>query len=179
MYYIQYTILAVISIPITLLGFILAPILPLLANNDGWLPKWLWWFQTPDNSLNGDTGWQNEHWQWRFKLPISLSIYIGQVGWLLRNPAYAFGVKYINGNNETTYIGNPNISDNIGACEGWLFVRSNGLFQFTYVKRIFNTNKCIYINLGWNIRALTNPYNRRDNYEATFVFSPRISGYYE
>ena len=54
--------MALISIPLTVLALILAPVLPLFANSDGWLPKWLWWFQTPDNSLDGDQGWITEHW---------------------------------------------------------------------------------------------------------------------
>ena len=179
MIYIQYLLLAIISVPLTVLGIVLAPVLPLFADNQGWLPRWLWWLQTPDNSLDGDNGWKTEHWQWRYRLPISLSTYIGRVGWLLRNPAYAFGARYINGNDTVTYTGDTAIGDNNTAREGWLFVHASGLFQFTYVKRIFNTNKCIYVNLGWNIRALVDANNRRNNYEATFVFSPRISGFYQ
>lgn len=178
MIYITYTLLALISLPITLIALVLAPVLPLFASKEGWLPKALWWFQTPDNSLDGDSGWKDEHWQFRYKLPSSLSIYVGRVGWLLRNPAYAFGVKYIDGRVAPEYKGDASIGDNQTAKEGWLFVKCEGLFQFTYVKRIGNSNKCLYVNLGWNIRALINPGNRRQNYEATFVFSPRISGFY-
>lgn len=72
-----------------LLAYILAPILPIFSK-DGWLPRWLWWFQTPDFSLDGDGGWQDEHWQFRKKLSPTLSRYVGQVGWLWRNPAYGF-----------------------------------------------------------------------------------------
>ena len=76
------------------------------------------------------------------------------------------------------YKGDPTIGDNQTAKEGWLYTEVDGLFQFTYIKRIFSTNKCFYVNLGWNVRALIDPNNVREEYEATFVFSPRISGFY-
>lgn len=81
-------ILAPFSLLFTLFAMIAAPVLPLFANANGWLPRWLWWFQTPDNSLDGDGGWKHEHWQWRYKLPGQIATYIGRVGWLWRNPAY-------------------------------------------------------------------------------------------
>lgn len=190
MIYFQYAFMATFSLLITIVAFIVAPILPLFATmQDGFLlngtaygsgprlPNWLNWFMTPDNSLEGDQGWQTEHWQWRFKLPLAIATYIGQVGWLWRNPAYAFGLKYIDGTAAPTYIGDPDIKDNDNAKEGQLLVHASGLFQYVAVKRIFSTNRCIYINLGWNIRALIDAGNRRSPYEATFVFSPRISGF--
>lgn len=182
--------MAVFSLLLTVVAFIIAPLLPFFASvqdgplNNGneygsgaRLPSWLNWFMTPDNSLEGDYGWQNEHAQWRFKFPVAVASYIGQVGWLWRNPAYAYGLEYINGNVGPTYSGDPTIKDNSDAKEGHLIVHASGLFQYVYVKRIFNTNKCFYINLGWNIRALISKGNRRNPYEATFVFSPRISGF--
>ena len=51
-------ILALIYLPINLLftalAWLVSPALPAFASEDGWLPKWLWWFQTPDNSIDGD-----------------------------------------------------------------------------------------------------------------------------
>lgn len=190
MIYIQYAFMAVFSLVLTAVAFIIAPILPFFATiqdgplNNGTsygpgprLPKWLNWFMTPDNSLDGDIGWQTEHWQWRFKFPAPIASYIGQVGWLWRNPAYAYGLEYINGTVAPTYSGDPSIKDNNNAKEGHLLVHASGLFQYVCIKRIFNTKKCVYINLGWNIRALIDAGNRRNPYEATFVFSPRISGF--
>lgn len=67
MIYLIYIALVPISLLVTLLGLILAPILPLFAQYEfGWcdnhsrldfeprLPNWLNWFMTPDNSLFGD-----------------------------------------------------------------------------------------------------------------------------
>lgn len=179
MIYTLYTLMAIFTVPLTLLAMLLAPVLPFFANSDGWLPKWLWWFQTPDNSLDGDQGWLTEHWQWRYNLPHNLCIYVGRVGWLLRNPAYAFGVQYLDWATQVAYTGDNSIGDNQTAKEGWVFVKAGNLFQYTYVKRIGNTQKCLYVNLGWNLRGLIN-HNLQplERYEATFVFSPRISGFY-
>ena len=168
MIYLQYITLSLLSLPLTLLGILLAPLLPFLADKDGWLPNWLWWFQTPDNSIAGDSSFQ----------AINGVGYLAQVKWLLRNPSYAFGVKYIFGDEPTSISGNPVVKDNDGAVEGWRLVRVANLFQFTYVKQLFSTTRCIYINLGWNIHGYVDPNVTRPYiYEATFVFSPRISGF--
>ena len=172
MIYFYYVLLVPISLFLTLTAMVIAPILPLFAKN-GWLPKWLWWFQTPDNSLDGDVLWQITH----------SKSYRNQVLWLWRNPSYAFACRYINGTN-ATYSGDKDIKDNDGAKEGHCLVKAAGLFQYTYIKRI--GNRCIYINLGWNIKSLIDPNfindkwhpNDLTHYEATFVFAPRISGFF-
>jgi len=67
MIYLIYLLLVPISLIITLIAVIFAPIMPVFAvQKDGWLdnhsiwgigprlPDWLNWFMTPDNSLDGD-----------------------------------------------------------------------------------------------------------------------------
>ena len=67
MIYALYLLLIPVSLILTLVAIILAPVLPMLATaQEGWLdnhakwgfgprlPTWLSWFQTPDNSLDGD-----------------------------------------------------------------------------------------------------------------------------
>jgi hypothetical protein len=182
MIYIYYVALVLLSLPMNILALVLAPVLPLFATNSyGWndnhskqgfgprLPTWLNWFMTPDNSLDGDA---------TFEL-INGRGYLAQVKWLLRNPLYAFAVKYPTIPYYTTVAGDKTIKDNDGAKEGWCFVTANGLFQFRYVKRIGSSNRCVLVNLGWNIMALVddNVTVKPDVYQATFVFSPRISGF--
>ena len=71
---ILYPFLVVIDLVGTVLTFPLAFILAFLkSDQDGWLDngtkwgvgprlfKWLSWFQTPDNSLDGDHGFQEKH----------------------------------------------------------------------------------------------------------------------
>lgn len=181
MIYIYYVFLALLSLPITLLALILSPILPIFSSErEGWLDNgskygigprlynWLYWFQTPDNSLDGDATFEQ----------LNGKGYFQKVKWLCRNPAYAFAIRYLNAPYNVSISGDPTIRDNDNAKEGWCFVKANGLFQFRWVKSI-GYNRCIYCNFGWNIMALADSkINPKPNpYEATFVFSPRISGY--
>ena len=181
MIYILYILLVPISLVITLLALVIAPVLPLFASQqEGWLdnhsswdvgprlPSWLNWFMTPDNSLDGDATFQN----------LNGISYWPKVKWLWRNPAYSFALRYIIAPYTTSVAGDPTIKDNDNAKAGWCLVHANGLFQFTLVAPI-GFARCIYINLGWNIRALVdnNVQPKPDPYQATFVFSPRISGF--
>lgn len=186
MIYLKWALFAPFSIVATILCVLFAPIIALYATmQDGLinngndfglgprLPSWLSWFQTPDNSLDGDNGWKTEHWQWRFSLPAFLCAYVGRVGWLWRNPGYGFGVVRFNSAVPVTatYAGNQSVNDSPGI-EGYCLVNAGGLFQLVWIKRI-TANKCIYVNIGWNIKGLIN--EPRNIYIATFAFSPRIS----
>lgn len=176
-----YILLVPVSLLLTLVAVILAPVLPLFATQQmGWcdnhsyqiigprLPSWLSWFMTPDNSLDGDATFER----------LNPPSYWSQVRWLWRNPAYSFELRYIDGN-PVYWKGDKTIKDNDHAKEGWLYVNSCGLFQFVYIKRLFNTNRCVYCNFGWNIRVLVddNVSSKPNPVQATFVFSPRISGF--
>jgi hypothetical protein len=182
MIYIIYAILVPISLLITLIALILAPVMPLFTIQKLWwcdnhyyqaigpvLPTWLNWFMTPDNTLDGDATFQS----------INSPSYWSKVKWLWRNPAYSFALRYLNNPYYTKVLGDPNIKDNDNAKEGWVFVRGNGLFQFRIVKRLFSSSRCLYCNFGWNIMGLVDPNvsPKPDTWQATFVFSPRISGY--
>jgi len=184
MIYLEYALLAVINIFVTLLAILLAPILPLFASNKSGpinngsgvgveprLPSWLNWFQTPDNSLLGDDTFIIDN--------LDVPMYWHQVKWLLRNPAYSFALRYIPGLTPATFTGNNLIKDNDNAVAGHLTVHADSLFQYTLVRQLFGSSRCLYVNFGWNIRALVDPNVKRQDrpYEATFVFSPRISGF--
>ena len=182
MIYLIYLILVPVSLIITLAAVFLSPVLPIFASEqEGWLdnhakwglgprlPVWLNWFQTPDNSLDGDATFE----------AINGTGYLPKVKWLIRNPAYAFALRYLVSPYNTSVSGDKTIKDNDNAKAGWCLVHANGLFQFTLVKRILSTSRCVYINLGWNIRGLVddNVPNKPNPWQATFVFSPRISGF--
>lgn len=181
MIYLIYLFLVPVSLLITLLAVIIAPILPIFSSEqEGWLDNhsswgkgprlftWLNWFMTPDNSLDGDATFQANN---------GIS-YWSKVKWLWRNPAYSFGLRYLMPPYVSSFSGNNKIKDNDNAVAGWCLVHANGLFQFTLVLPI-GFSRCIYINLGWNVRALVDDnVNPKPNpYQATFVFSPRISGF--
>ena len=95
MIYLLYPFLVLINIVGTILTFPLALLIVLFnSKQDGWLDnatkqgvgprlvKWLSWFQTPDNSLDGDHTFQS------FFPPSWWS----RVHWLWRNPFYGFAV---------------------------------------------------------------------------------------
>lgn len=182
MIYLWYVVLVPVSL---LLEFVIArPLSVVLAlfamQKMGWcdnhsyeavgprLPKWLNWFMTPDNTLDGDATFQKLN---------GLS-YWSKVKWLWRNPAYSFAMRYLTAPYEASYKGDKTIKDNDNAKAGWCLVHANGLFQFTSVTPI-GFARCIYIVLGWNVRALVddNAQQKPNPYQATFVFSPRISGF--
>jgi hypothetical protein len=183
MSYILYPFLVVINLIGTVLTYPLALILPLFASGQyGWinnatskateprLPKWLSWFQTPDNSLWGDDGFKAVHG----------TGYLPSVKWLWRNPFYGFAVKTFDGSTGMSYSGNL---DTDTTHYGHILVKGHGLWQWVYTKKI--GSKCLYLNFGWNIKALVDPAfitpdQWHDNtaliadYPATFAFSPRL-----
>jgi len=182
MIYFIYGALVLPNLVLTLIGVVFAPILPFFASVQyGWcdnhsyegfgprLPRWLNWFMTPDNDLFGDATFRKSN-------PPS---YWAMAKWLRRNPAYSFGLVNLSYPYRTSVIGDKTIKDNDNAKEGWCLVNANGLFQFTYVKRIFSSSRCVYVNLGWNIRGLVddNVMPKPLTWQATFVFSPRVSGF--
>ena len=181
MIYLLYMLLVPLNLVVTALAFLLAPILPLFAVQKLWwcdnhsyqavgpvLPTWLNWFMTPDNTLNGDATFEKAN-------PPN---YWSEVKWLWRNPAYSFALRTLTAPYNTSYKGDPTIKDNDNAKSGWLLVHANGLFQFTFIIPI-GFSRCVYCNFGWNIRALVddNVQPKPNPYQATFVFSPRISGF--
>ncbi len=181
MIYLIYVVLVIISLPINLIALIFAPIMPVFAVQKLWwcdnhsyeavgpvLPSWLNWFMTPDNTLDGDATFQK----------LNGTSYWSKVKWLCRNPAYSFALRYLKPPYNASFQGDNTIRDNDNAKKGWCLVHANGLFQFVLITPI-GFSRCIYVNLGWNIRALVDDavQPKPDPYQVTFVFSPRISGF--
>lgn len=117
---IRYCISAPISILLTLLTWVLSPILALpifivIENNRQWLMKPVRWFQTHDTAI--DEYWLDNYFKSNsiFKNKTQKDFienkwyqYIGRMFWLCRNPAYGFA-HYIfgwesNGKNTDTII---------------------------------------------------------------------------
>lgn len=179
MNYILYPFYVVLNLTMTLIAYVIAPILPIFTVQKLWwcnnhsyqaigpvLPTWLNWFMTPDNTLDGDATFQSLN-------PIG---YWSKVKWLWRNPAYSVCLRYINTiENKPKLYGNDNIKDNDNAVAGWCFVQCAGLFQFVWIFPI-GFSRCFYCNIGWNIRG-TLHQTPSEAYQATFAFSPRISGF--
>ena len=182
MIYFIYLLLVPVSLALTLLALILAPLMVLFKVEKEWwcdnhnyravgpvLPTWLNWFMTPDNTLDGDAG----------AIERNGKGYWAKVLWLWRNPLYSFALRYLTPEYKTSVKGDKTIKDGDNAKAGWCFVRANGLFQFAYVTDLGN-GRCRMGNLGWNIRALVddNVQPKPDPYQATFAFTPfRKSGF--
>ena len=96
--YLKYLLFLLIHIPFKLLAKLLAPVLPIFAQNlwgpsateNSWaveprLPFWLDWFMMDDHSLWGGQEWQT------VLHPKNYNTYWGMVLWLLRNSACNFG----------------------------------------------------------------------------------------
>lgn len=157
----RYVLSVMASLLADFLNLFLAPLVVLFASKEGWLPRWLWWFQTPDNSLDGDKGWKA-----RVK-----SGYISRVRWLWRNSMYGFAISVLGVKCRSTdrigTEGNPKIS-NRPLVEG-LVVRKVYrdskviYFQWYYVKA-WSSTRCIRINLGWKLWG--------DSPTGQLVFSP-------
>jgi hypothetical protein len=178
---IGYIFLVPLSLLLTLVAVILAPVLPVFAVQKEWwldnhakrgvgpvLPSWLNWFMTPDNSLDGDATFER----------LNGTGYFSKVKWLWRNPAYSFALRYLSAPYTVVVKGDISIKDNDLAKAGWCYVTANDLFQFRWVFPI-GFSRCIYCNFGHNVFALADPnvMPKPLVYQATFVFSPRISGF--
>ena len=88
--FIRWLVMLPFSLIVLIVSIFLAPVLPVFASKDGWLPKWLWWFQTPDNSLDGDNGFIFIHAPFKGEDLSYIKKYVNRTFWLWRNPSYGF-----------------------------------------------------------------------------------------
>lgn len=168
----MYALYLIASFGMQLVAWCLTPVLPLFRNEQwGWsnngsvralgprLPRWLSWFDTPDNSLLGDSKWMADH----------TGDYWSMVGWLYRNSLYGFKWTVLAVDIQDTQIvtGNSNIGYQRSRF-GILRIRQpNGAWQFKIVKPILG--KIFEGNFGWLLDDTTKQ-------RALFMFSPRIKG---
>ena len=157
-------------IVMTIIAWIVTPILPAFAtprlgpidNNHGQaveprLPLWLAWFDTPDNSLLGDSNWKATH----------DGGYWSQVQWLYRNTLYGFkwGPLAAPMSEPRIIRGDPTINRNNGHF-GSMSITMGVFWQWKCVKRIGQTGYCWMLNFGWMLDDASQT-------RALFMFSPR------
>lgn len=113
------------------------------------LPRWLAWFDTPDNSLYGDTGWRTLH------CPEHWASYLGMALWLFRNSATGFSrsvlAKEVH-RQDVIFQGDPHISVDRGVYGVFTAKDGHGAWQYKRVLPLFGKN--IGLNFGWNIDPL-------------------------
>ena len=155
--YVKYILLVIVSLAMDILNYLVAPIVTLFASEAGWLPKWLWWFQTPDNPLDGDGGWQQLHRPFKVE-DNKFKRWWNRTRWLYRNSAYGFAISVLGAKTKGTDTliieGNPSVS-NRPLTNGLTFrtlYRDNKpiYWQFYYVKA-WSSTRCIRVNLGWKL----------------------------
>lgn len=181
----RYVLLLPLWLVFNLLAYLIAPVLPLFAENriglcdngnasrvEPRLPSWLGWFDTSDNSLYGDHGWRTKHCpDW--------NSYFGMVKWLWRNPAYGFECAVLSAkigpDDVVAFSGDPWIEDQPNGKEGYCLVRIGDYWDFSYIKRI-SDNYCIKLHVGWKLKTYAEkPERVKTEPVAQYVFSPRIA----
>lgn len=127
-----------------LAAWIVAPILGLLVNDAGRLPRWLCAFETGDNTAFGDPDharrWANR------------SLYARFVTWFWRNPAYTFSNRVLGAriSGPIRVNGNLWVSDR-PLVEGWCLRRTDDGYWHLYVVRCWALGFCLRMNLGWKL----------------------------
>lgn len=155
--YIKWFLLTIISLLADIVNYPLAPFVVLFASDDGWLPRWLWWFQTPDNPLDGDDGWKQFHRPFKNETN-KFQRWVNRTRWLYRNSMYGFAIDVLGAKtqpgDELIVEGDPKTS-NRPLHNGWVrrTLYRNGkakYWQFYYVKA-WSETRCVRINLGWKL----------------------------
>lgn len=171
----KWVILWPASLVFTIIAMLLAPVLPTFASKDGWLPAWLSVFQTPDNPLDGDSGFINEHAPFK-GVQVGWKQYINRIFWLWRNPAYGadiswFGARLKKGD-VVFYDGNLNTSDQ--GQPGYFLGMCGNYWDLYYVLKYGNSGYCLRFRAGWKLqRYAQNPQELQEN-NATAQITLRI-----
>lgn len=168
-----------VSALMAIVGRLLAPVLPFFVQKDGYLPKWLWWFQTPDNPCDGDKGhlerWGTDTDFWH--------TYLRRTAWFLRNVCYGFDIDVLGFTVDTSkqsckISGNTEASDNngISGTAKYLCYENDKpkAFQFYFIKHytIFGKWKaCIRLNIGWKLWGFYGPTKEYAQYVGIY-FNP-------
>lgn len=159
-----------------LLTYLITPILPLFAiRAEGWsgngklwqegwrLHPYLAWFDTPDNSLDGDSNHLNKY--------ITYPRYLRHLIWLYRNSLYGFKwtVMAMEVEAEKQEVkGDLKINHKYSRFGTLCIKQPNGAWQWKHISPIrWLPGKCWVLNFGWLL-------DDRDKELALFMFSPRI-----
>lgn len=162
MMYLKWAALGPLSLFMSILGRLLSPVLPFFVKDDGYLPDWLSWFQTPDNSCDGDEG----HWV-RHPGTDWWSTYKRRTAWFWRNVAYGFDIDVLGAKCRFTDVlemsGDPE-TDTKPAHSGWCYreLKRDGkaiYWQIYFVWQYpFWPSRCIRGNLGWKLWDFPDKY---------------------
>ncbi len=146
---VKWFILLPLNIIVTALALLLAPVLPLFASKDGYLPKWLSWFQTPDNPLYGDERFIKTH----------KDSYWTRCLWLWRNSAYGWAwnvlaFKVQDGYTIRVIAGKKPVEGSLKS-DGFYFAKltnpdGSSCWQL-YITHHWSKTHCTKLNFGYKI----------------------------
>lgn len=162
----RWLFLLIADVAMFLIAWLLAPILPHFATDNGHLPCWLAYFDTPDNALDGDLGYVMLHAPFKGYGATGWRQYINRVVWLWRNPAYGFSYTMLGTRIDSlprVVSGDPYVSDSsnltIGRMRGFsghVLLRSGTAFEFYLVRQYGQSGHCFRLRLGWKMLGFLN-----------------------
>ena len=178
MVYFKWTVFLIINLVTSVINYPVTPIAVLFATKNNKLPLWLSYLDTPDNTLDGDFGWQTKK-----PYPKEVNKYqrwVNRFSWLHRNKLYGFGAAVLgidydrvndvyvrDGNRWVNSVPSPGVN---GLVKRYLY-RDGKLiaWQIYYIRQWKKyPTKCIRLNMGWKLASWED-----HNFEyASFVFSP-------
>ncbi|MEX3556196.1 MAG: hypothetical protein VB131_06320 [Burkholderia gladioli] len=145
MYLILYPFFAFTSWLMTVVTFVFAPLLALTADATGNLPKWLYWFQTFDNTL--DAGWkvQGNYGSYHVDgaVPAGVTLWWYRTRWLWRNPAYGWDYWPLG-----VAIDVSKWTVRVNTVTWWIATGPHGQFCVRYL-----ATKGVGLKLGWKAWA--------------------------
>lgn len=160
-----------VSLIMTFLSMILAPVLPFFSDTKGWLPKWLWWFQTPDNPIDGDPPFKELHAPFKGEWVKPWQRHVNQMFWLWRNPSYGFDWTVVAFQADTDPVilkGNRPLGGELHH-DGWFYAVSTNTKGETawqlYITHHWTKKHTTKINIGWKLWSAPGP--------CQLVFSPQ------
>lgn len=155
MIYLKWALLIVPSLFMAVVGRFLAPVLPFFVQEDGFLPDWLSWFQTPDNPCDGDEAHLERH-----PGTGTWDTYCRRVAWFWRNVCYGFDISVLGVEVRSTDSLIFEGDRDVGAKpprSGWQWkkiVREGKVVAFQlYGVRQYRVwpQRCLRVNFGWKL----------------------------
>lgn len=149
---ISWPLYALADLVVTAISYFVAPLCVLCAGDNDHLPRYLRWFDTFDNPLDGDGGWIE-------KFPSLTNKgkarrFLKRTLWLWRNAAYTFsrdvvGAK-VSESNHVICIGERKVG-NRPLHNGILFAYTDEGYWELYIVAKWGA-KCLRIRLGWKLK---------------------------
>lgn len=148
MSFVKWLVLAAVSLVLTVVSVLGAPVLVLLAGSDGNLPARLSWLQTDDATLDGDQYWRDPT---AHPLVNRLPRCLRRVLWMWRNPGGGFdeNVAGVDVAAPPRWWGDPQTSNQPGHA-GLCFAVVPGGWML-YIVLPWGFDRCFRAYLGWKL----------------------------